>query len=89
MKLLTPFVIENPEQTRARKLLFAEALLRNPGDPFAVALKVIPDSGEALRAANEWPADFEVIEHQKKLIAEQGDAAFLPDEVETARYFDG
>lgn len=86
MKLLTPFVIETPEQTRARKKLFAEALLKNPGDPFKVALSVIPDTGEALRAAQEWPADFEVIAFQKELTAERGgEGAFLPTDVEAAR----
>jgi hypothetical protein len=85
MKLLVPFVIETPEQLSLRKRLFAEALLKNPSDPFGVALSVIPDTGEALRAANEWPADFEVIEHQKALLAEHGEAAFLPNKTETAR----
>lgn len=85
MKLLVPFAIDTPEQTRTRKLLFAEALLKNPQDPFKIALKIVPDTGAALQAATEWPADLEVIEHQRALLNELGEAAFLPSEFDAAR----
>lgn len=88
MKLLTPFAIDTPEETLQRKRLFAELLLKNPSNPFEVALKVLSDTGEALRAANEWPADLFVIDYQKQLIKKHGDMAFLPNEVESARLAD-
>lgn len=85
MRLLKPFVIDTPEQTLARKQLFAEKLLQNPGDPFSIALRLFSDTGEALRVANEWPADLEVIEYQQYLLETHGKSAFLPDQDDTAR----
>src|ERR1044072_7880045 len=88
MKLPTPFVVESPEEVLIRKKLFAEKLLQNPSDPFAVALQVVPETAAALRAATEWPADLDVIAHQQHLIRTLGKAAFLPDQDDTARLAD-
>lgn len=90
MKLIVPFVIKNPQEEQAdqakRKKLFAEQLLKDPSDPFKVALSIFgSDTGGALLAAQEWPSDFEVIEYQQQLIKEQGELAFLPSIKEALR----
>jgi hypothetical protein len=65
---------------------FARYLLENPNDPFKAALLVFPDdNGIALRIANEWPLDKEVIAIKKELIAEEGELAFLPSKAKHAK----
>ena len=58
---------------RDAKAKFARLLLKEPGDPFAVALRVFPDdTKKALRVANEWPADPEVLDLQEKAEEDEG-----------------
>ena len=90
MKLLAPFVISSPDEAERieaqRKRLFAESLLKCPSDPFSIALKLFgSDTGGALRAAQEWPGDLDVIAYQKELIELEGEEAFLPSKSEALR----
>jgi len=90
MKLLVPFVVQPPDELERieseRKRLFAESLLKNPSQPFEIALKLFgSDTAGALRAAQEWPGDLQVIEHQKTLIEQEGEEAFLPTKSEALR----
>lgn len=90
MKLLAPFVIQPPDELAKveaeRKRLFAESLLKTPSDPFGIALKLFgSDTGGALRAAQEWPGDTDVIAHQKAMIEAEGEEAFLPSKSEALR----
>ena len=65
---------------------FARLLLKEPGNPFAVALKVFPgDTKKALRVANEWPSDPEVLALQESATETEGELAFLPTKAKLAR----
>lgn len=65
---------------------FAHYLLENPNEPFVAALMVFPeDNALALRMANEWPIDKEVIAIKKELILEKGELAFLPGKAKHAK----
>lgn len=65
---------------------FARLLLKEPSDPFAIAIKVFPDdTKKALRIANEWPSDPEILAMQEKLTEEEGELAFLPTKGQLAR----
>jgi len=64
---------------------FARNLLKNPTEPFKASLMVFPDDNAlALRMANEWPIDKEVIAIKKELIAAEGELAFLPGPADQA-----
>lgn len=98
MKLLKPFVIEQPqpaavattetaEELLARKEQFAELSLRE-SDPFKVALVIYPnDTGRALRIANEWPNDPQVKAIRQSFVEaeEDGETAFLPSKADACR----
>lgn len=67
------------------KAAFAAMLLRE-SDPFKVALELYPDNtNRALRVANEWPKDPEVLEIQRKLMGDSDNLSFLPSKAELAR----
>lgn len=91
MKLWTPFVCptiedETPADIAKRKELFAELLLKEPAEPFKVALIVYPDNtSRALRIAREWPQDEEVKALQKSIVDAEGEMPFLPTKAEAAR----
>lgn len=71
---------------REAKAKFARLLLKEPGDPFAVALKVFPnDTKHALWVANNWPADPEVTDLQEKAEEDEGELAFLPTKGQLCR----
>ena len=72
----------------ALKRAFAEALLRNPTKPAEAAFSVLPGAanvGQALRIANEWPADPLVKSTMAALVEEHGAEHFLPTKEEVAR----
>jgi len=70
----------------AAKEKFARLLLKEPSDPFAVALKVFPDDTKrALWVANNWPTDPEVLGLQEKATEDEGELAFLPTKGRLAR----
>lgn len=65
---------------------FARLLLKEPLEPFAVALKVFPDdTKQALKVANEWPSDLEVLRFQEQAVSADGEKSFLPTKGELAR----
>lgn len=56
------------------KVEFAKLLLKEPTDPFVVALKLFPENvNRALKVAVEWPGDSEVKAAQEKLLSEVED----------------
>jgi len=68
------------------KAEFARLLLRTPEDPFKAALMLFPDNtSRALRVANEWPADPEVIAAQAAIVEDEGEMSFLPTKADLAR----
>ena len=68
------------------KKQFAKQLLRFPKEPFKAALLVFPtNTNRALKVANEWTLDPEVIDLKDQLIEELGEEAFLPSKAEFAR----
>lgn len=68
------------------KAEFAKLLLKTPNDPFKAALLLFPDNtSRALRVANEWPADPEVMAAQAELLEEDGELAYLPTKADFAR----
>lgn len=71
---------------RDAKAKFARLLLKEPSDPFAVALKVFPDDTKrSLWVANNWPADPEVLGLQEKATEDEGELAFLPTKGQLCR----
>ncbi len=70
----------------ALKLQFAKLLLKTPTEPFKAALALFPDNrNRALRVANEWPCDLEVIAAKEDAVEEVGEMAFLPTKAEACR----
>jgi len=68
------------------KAEFARLLLKSPSDPFKAALMLFPDNtNRALRVANDWPADPEVMAAQAALLEEDGELSFLPTKADFAR----
>lgn len=64
---------------------FAECLLKYPNDPFKAALEVFPDdNGIALKMANEWPIDKEVLAFKKELLKDRDPLDFVPQKAELA-----
>jgi len=62
-------------------------LLLKISDPFKAALQLFPDNtSRALRVANEWPTDSEVIAAQAELLEEGGELSFLPTKADFARH---
>ena len=74
--------IETPEN----KALFAEALLKNPDNPFTAAKSVFPTNmAYALYISNHWRHDEDVVSKQKQLLKTNGEAKYLPSKTEVAR----
>ncbi len=67
------------------KAEYARLLLKIT-DPFKAALQLFPDNtSRALRVANEWPTDPEVVAAQSELLEEDGELSFLPTKADLAR----
>jgi hypothetical protein len=67
------------------KAAFAVGLLKQPNDPFKVALSLFPDNtNRALWVAHNWPHDAEVKAEQERLANEDG-GDFLPSKADLAR----
>lgn len=67
------------------KAQYARLLLK-VDDPFKAALHLFPDNtSRALRVANEWPNDPEVVAAQAELLDEDGEISFLPTKAAFAR----
>lgn len=68
------------------KVKFAEALLRDPNNPYKAACVVFPGN-QAHRdyAATNWPFDNDVLVAKQRLIEELGEREFLPSREEAAR----
>ena len=78
--------MSDQDEEKQLKAAFARLLLKNPDDPFKAALAVFPDNtSRALRVANEWPGDSEVLNFQAELIEEDGELSFLPTKADLAR----
>lgn len=72
------------EQRLKRK--FAEAWLRNPTNAYAAALSVTKnDTFLAIRLADAWVWDDEVVAIKEELIAEHGEEHFLPTKCQMVR----
>ena len=72
--------IENEAQLKRE---FAEGVLRNPSNPFAVAMELFPKSPSiALWVSQNWIKDPEIKERQKQLLEERGANHFLPSKVD-------
>ncbi len=70
------------EQLKAE---YAKLLLKIT-DPFKAALQLFPDNtSRALRVANEWPTDPEVVAAQAAFLDEDGELSFLPTKADLAR----
>lgn len=68
------------------KTAFAAQLLKTPTEPFKAALLVFPfDTGRALRIANEWPNDPDVLAAIAQLNEDYGELAFLPTKADVCR----
>jgi hypothetical protein len=68
------------------KRKFAELLLKYPKEYFKAALEIFPDNtSKALRIANEWINDSEVIQFQNEILAEKDELEFLPSKAELCR----
>ena len=79
-------IANNPEFDVNIKDQFAAGLLKNPKEPFKVALLLFNgDVQKALLAATDWIHDPYVIQKKKELIEEFGEAKFLPTKFEVAR----
>jgi hypothetical protein len=60
------------------KEAFAREWLRL-NDPFKAAIAIVgADAGRALQISNDWIKDADVLKFKAKLIAESGEAAFIP-----------
>lgn len=67
------------------KAEYARLLLKH-SDPFKAALQLFPDNtSRALRVANEWPNDPEVMAAQADLLDEDGELSYLPTKADFAR----
>jgi len=70
----------------ALKIAFATLLLKTPDNPFKAACDLFPNNtNRALRVANEWPYDAEVIAAKSTALEEAGELAFLPTKAEACR----
>lgn len=77
---------ETEEQLNLLKEEFARLLLKEPSEPFKIALILYPNNtGQALRVANEWPNDPLVKQIQKQLIEEEGEMAFVATKADQAQ----
>lgn len=85
-QFIPPPVTENPQEIALKKELFAELLLRDPQNPFRVALAIYPDdTPRALKIATEWPRDIEVVTLQKAMVDEAGEMAFVVTKAQLAQ----
>lgn len=78
------------ENETARKRKYAFQLLRDPSNPFAAGLKAFPEDTNyhhamAMKVAQEWLEDEEVLVIKHELEAEHGAAFFLPTKGDVAR----
>lgn len=85
MKLPELFIAEAVEETDEQinllKEQFAALLLKEPSEPFKVALIIYPDdTNKALKVANTWPNDPVVKTFQQSLVESEGEMSFLPSE---------
>jgi hypothetical protein len=70
----------------ALKHKFAEALLRDPHEPYRAAVLVFgSDSRRALAASQNWVFDLDVLARQADLLETFGADKFLPEKAEVAR----
>lgn len=77
--------VSGPEEL-ALKHKFAEALLREPHEPYRAGVLVFGnDTRRALEASQQWVFDLAVLEYQTELLEKLGPDAFLPAKAETAR----
>lgn len=68
------------------KKKFADELLKNPGDPFPIALALFPDNtNRALRVATEWPQDIVVLEYIANVKKEKREEDYLPTKADLCR----
>lgn len=76
----------DPAVELERKRLFAEALLRAPGDAFSAARTVFgQDTMGAMVASQQWPYDMVVLQRQAELLETFGPDEYLPAKHEVAR----
>lgn len=72
-------------QEQTSKEAFVREWLKT-GDPFKAAMNVWPNNtGRALRASWEYPIDPQILELRAKILADEGERAFLPTKEELAR----
>lgn len=72
------------------KVAFAAGYLKNPTNPFKVAIDLLGDddpgnTSDAAYMANRWPKDPEVIAEMQRLESKEGELAFLPTKADLAR----
>lgn len=68
------------------KKRFAKEFLKTPSDPFKAALVVFPNNtARALRVANEWPNDPEVLSIKAEVLEDVGEMNLLPSKADLAR----
>ena len=67
------------------KAKFADALLRDPSNPFAAAQMLNVDPGRVMEIATSWPNDLEVVRIKSELLEKHGPREFMPSREEAAR----
>jgi hypothetical protein len=67
------------------KIRFADALLRDPSNPFAAAQSIGVEQSKIMEIATTWPTDLDVIKAKDELIKKHGAREFLPSREEAAR----
>lgn len=81
-------VSEEEIAENALKLKFADAILRNPNNPWQAAQKVFPgiiNHERCNEAAHHWAGDPVVLHFKERLVDEYGPREFLPTREEAAR----
>lgn len=73
-----------------RKRKYAFQLLLEPNEPYKAGLKAYPEdtpysNGMAFKIASEWQCDEECLSLRRDLVAEYGEAFFLPTKGDIAR----
>lgn len=67
------------------KAKFADALLRDPNNPFAAAQMLNVEPSRVMEIATSWPSDSEVIKIKGELLEKHGPREFMPSREEAAR----
>jgi|TARA_R110000803_G_scaffold89443_3_gene156679 uncharacterized protein YeeX (DUF496 family) len=67
------------------KTRFADALLRDPNNPFAAAQSIGVEQSRIMEIATTWPIDDEVLKAKNELLEKHGAREFLPSREEAAR----